>query len=68
MRLVRPRRVGEVFADDVWRQGFLEAWRRDGDSWVAYVRYMVGPGMRHRTWVPAQRVRPVLEVTALAVV
>jgi hypothetical protein len=38
-------------------QGFLESWRRDGDSWLAYVRYMVGPGVRHLTWVSAERVR-----------
>ena len=38
MRPVRPPRLVEVFADDVWRPGFLEAWRRDGDNWVAYVR------------------------------
>jgi hypothetical protein len=47
MRSVRPPRLVEVLADDEWRPGFLEAWRRDGDSWVAYVRYMVEPGMRH---------------------
>ena len=46
MRLVRPSRLVEVLADDVWRPGFLEVWRRDGDSWLAYVRYMTGPGMR----------------------
>ena len=58
MRIVRPPRLVEVLTDDVWRPGFLEAWRRVGDSWVAYVRYMVGPGMRHLTWVTAKRVRP----------
>jgi hypothetical protein len=63
MRLVRPPRLVEVSVDDIWRQGFLEAWRRDGDSWLAYVRYAVGPGMRRLTWLPAQRVRPVWGLT-----
>jgi hypothetical protein len=59
MRYVRPTRLVEVLADDLWRPGFIEAWRRDGDCWLAYVRYMVGPGMRHLRWVGADRVRPV---------
>ena len=58
-RPTAPPRLVEVFADDVWRPGFLEAWRRDGASWVASVRYMTGPGMRHLTWVGAERVRQV---------
>ena len=57
MRIVRPPWLVEVSVVDTWRPGFLEAWRRDGDSWLAYVRYMEGPGMRHLTWVQAQRVR-----------
>ena len=58
MRTVRPPRLVEVLAGDTWHPGFLEAWRRDGDGWLAYVRYIKGPGMRHLMWVAAQRVRP----------
>ena len=44
MRTVRPPRLVEVLANDTWHSGFLEAWRRDDDGWLAYVRYMNGRG------------------------
>jgi len=46
-----------VERDDRWHAGQLEAWRRDGDDWRAFVRYSTGAGMRHLEWVEAARVR-----------
>jgi hypothetical protein len=38
--------------------GWLEAWRRDDDGWLAYVRYSVGVGMQRLAWLAAERVSP----------
>lgn len=32
MRPVHPPRLVQVRVDDTWHQGFLEAWRRDGNG------------------------------------
>ena len=59
MRLVQPPRLVWVLKDDIWREGFLRAWRRDGAGWRAFVCYATSPGMRYLTWVDAGQVRPV---------
>jgi hypothetical protein len=55
MRLVDPPKPVQVQRDDAWHPGWLEAWRRDGDGWRAYVRYTVGVGRQHLEWVGAER-------------
>lgn len=57
MRQVYPSQLVEAQRDDRWHAGYLEAWRRDGDDWRAFVRYSTGVGMRHLEWVGATRVR-----------
>ncbi len=57
MRPVRPPRSVVVVRDDTWHRGHLEAWRRDGARWRAFVRYTTGTGMQHLEWVDAERVR-----------
>jgi len=57
VRRVQPPKPVEVERDDRWHAGQLEAWRRDGDDWRAFVRYSTGAGMRHLEWVEAARVR-----------
>jgi hypothetical protein len=44
--------------DERWYDGWLQAWRRGGNDWLAYVRYSVGVGMMHLEWVGAERVQP----------
>jgi hypothetical protein len=43
--------------DGQW-PGWLLAWRRTSNGWVAFVRYRRGPGMNHLQWVGADEVRP----------
>jgi hypothetical protein len=56
---VYPPQLVEVLNAGVWHRGKLEAGRRDGDHWDAYVRYTVATGMQHLGWVTADLVRPV---------
>jgi hypothetical protein len=42
MRRVDPPKLVRVRRNDTWHRGRLQAWRRDGDGWLAYVRYSVG--------------------------
>ncbi len=44
MRRVYPPKPVQVERDDAWHIGQLEAWRRDDDEWLAYVRYTAGGG------------------------
>jgi hypothetical protein len=44
---VEPPRQVRVRRGDRWFPGWLQAWRRDGDGWRAYVSYTVGVGMQH---------------------
>lgn len=57
MRRVFPPQLVEVLNDGIWRPGQLEAWRKDGAHWSAYVRYSVATGMQHLGWVRADMVR-----------
>jgi len=56
MRRNPPKPV-QVRRDGTWYPGWLEAWRRDGGDWRAYVRYTAGVGLQHLTWVGASDVR-----------
>ncbi|MDX6320039.1 MAG: hypothetical protein QOD35_3439 [Nocardioidaceae bacterium] len=58
MRLLDPPKPVVVRRDGQWHDGELQAWRRDNDGWLGYVRYAVSPGLRHLEWVDAERVRP----------
>jgi hypothetical protein len=58
MRRVDPPRCVQVRRGEGWYGGWLQAWRRDGDGWLAYVRYSVGVGMQHLEWVGVERVKP----------
>jgi hypothetical protein len=44
MRRVDPPKLVHVGRDETWHPGWLQAWRRDDDGWLAYVRY----GLRGR--------------------
>jgi hypothetical protein len=46
MRAVDPPKLVHVRRDENWHPGWLQAWRRDGTGWLAYMRYMGGVGMR----------------------
>lgn len=52
--------VEDSLVGDAWFQGFLERWRRDGERWLAMVRYWTGPGFQHLTWVDQDHVRLVV--------
>ena len=56
---VDAARPVEVLHEGWWSAGFLYAWRRDGESWRAFVRYSVKPGFGFTTWLPSERVRSV---------
>jgi hypothetical protein len=51
-----PRPV-KVLHDGTWVDGWLEAVRRDPEGWRGFVRYAVGPGMRHLQWRPEHELR-----------
>jgi hypothetical protein len=55
---VKPPKPVQVRRDGVWHPGSLEAWRRDGDDWRAYVRYTIAVGATHLDWVAQDDVRP----------
>jgi hypothetical protein len=50
-----PRQV-EVLDDGRWVSGWLEAYRRDGDVWLA-MRDTVGVGMTYLQWRSEAEVR-----------
>jgi hypothetical protein len=58
MRRVDPPKLVCVRRDETWHAGWLQAWRRDGDGWRAYVRYSVGVGMQHLEWVSSEQLTP----------
>lgn len=51
-----PRPV-EVLHHGCWVPGSMEACRRDGDGWRAFVRYRTGPGETYLSWRTEDEVR-----------
>jgi hypothetical protein len=58
VRVKGPATV-EVQVDDTWYDGTLEAWRREGDQWLGFVRYSTAPDSTYLAWVDSSRVRQV---------
>jgi hypothetical protein len=48
----------DVYHDARWWPGYVEAWRSKEGRWQVYVRFGVGGGVSHNTWVDADDVRP----------
>lgn len=50
----------EVLLDDGRRvEGWLEAWRQDGDGWRGWVRYSTGVAETRLGWFTAERLTPI---------
>ncbi len=50
-------RAIQVLVDDHWYDGELEAYRRDGDRWLGWVRWSLSPGAQHIGWYDADHLR-----------
>src|SRR4051794_32214903 len=62
---LRPRdvRLVRVLIDDQWRDGQLEAYRRDRDgTWRGFVRWSEGVGLTRIAWLAGDRIGPVASV------
>jgi hypothetical protein len=56
-RRVDPHLPVQVRHNEQWCTGSLEAWRKEGEGWRAYVRYKAHVEMTYLTWVDWEDVR-----------